>query len=96
MPKVADHEGRTSVKETPKALLIFPAVPLNKIKKQLLLSQIKTGEEIFLVSTLFVSSAEWPLNNAIMNINKEKNPKTTQLLKKLADIIAKKDIRSRA
>ena len=47
MPKVADHEGRTSVKETPKALLIFPAVPLNKIKKQLLLSRIKTGEEIF-------------------------------------------------
>ena len=33
MPKVADHEGRTSVKDVFRALLIFPAVPLNKIKK---------------------------------------------------------------
>ena len=31
-----------------------------------------------------------------MNINKENVPKTTQLLKKLADIIAKKDINKMA
>ena len=95
MPSVADHEGRTSVKEAPKALLIFPAVPLNKIKKQLLLSRIKTGEEIFWFQLFFVSSAEWPLNNAIMNINKEKTPKTIQLSKKFTAAIERKDIKNR-
>ena len=49
-------------------------------------------ERKFLAPGHFACSLNRLLNKAIMNTSKEKTPKITQLLKKLADIIAKKDI----
>lgn len=82
--RVADNEGRTSVEEVPKKLLILPAVPRNSVKKITTANANKDARKIF------VFPPERLLNKADMKINKEKIPKITQLLKKLADIIAKK------
>ena len=88
--KVADKEGLTSVEEVFKILLMLPAVPRNSVKKITAISANKDTRRKFLVLKPFACSEKRFLNNAIMNISKEKTPNTTQLLKKLADIIAKK------
>src|SRR3989339_2070695 len=93
MSKVADHDGLISVEEVFKKLLMLPAVPLNNVKK---ITAAKANREMrrkFLAPGHFVCSLNRLLNKAIMNISKEKTPKITQLLKKLADTIAKKDIK---
>ena len=95
MSKVADHDGLTSVEEVFRRLLILPAVSLNSVKK---ITAAKTNREMrrkFLAPSPFSCSLNRLLNKTIMNTSKEKTPKITQLLKKLADTIAKKDISKR-
>ena len=93
MSKVADQDGLISVEEVFKKLLMLPAVPRNIVKKITAAKANKEMRRKFLAPAPFACSSNWLLNKAIMNISKEKTPKITQLLKKLADTIAKKDIK---
>ena len=92
MSSVADQDGLTSVKDISKALLILLVIPLASTKKTTAISANKeTRRKLFILKSL-AWPAKYFLYRDVMNINKEKIPKTTQLLKKLAATIAKKDM----